>query len=67
MFNIEPAWQGVRGPNSLVDLAIETKMTNYGLIRHHYHLAVLMQAVIVFGMKSVKVVSLFDTKVSITR
>ncbi|KAK3092344.1 hypothetical protein FSP39_001596 [Pinctada imbricata] len=62
VFNIEPTWQSVRGPHSLVDLAIEAKMTNYGLIRHHYHLSVLMNAVAVFKMKSVKILSLFDSK-----
>ena len=63
MFNIEPLWQGIRGPASLVELAVEQKSTNYGLIRHHYHLSLVMQAVLTFNMKSIKVISLFDSKV----
>ncbi|XP_033735108.1 rab3 GTPase-activating protein non-catalytic subunit-like [Pecten maximus] len=62
VFNIEHLWQDVRGPASLVELAIDQKTTNYGLLRLHYQLAVMMHAILVFGMKSVKVLSLFDTK-----
>lgn len=62
VFNIEPLWQGIRGPASLVELAVEQKSTNYGLIRHHYHLSLVMQAVLTFNMKSIKVISLFDSK-----
>ncbi|XP_061163319.1 rab3 GTPase-activating protein non-catalytic subunit-like isoform X1 [Saccostrea echinata] len=62
VFNIEPVWQMVRGPSSLVEQAIEQKMTNYGLLSHHYHLAVIMSAVLTFNMKSAKVLSLFDSK-----
>lgn len=62
VFNIEHLWQDVRGPASLVELAIDQKSTNYGLLRLHYQLAVMMHAILVFGMKSVKVLSLFDSK-----
>ncbi|XP_063427524.1 rab3 GTPase-activating protein non-catalytic subunit-like [Mytilus trossulus] len=62
VFNIEPLWQDIRGPTSLVELAVEQKTTNYGLIHHHYHLSVIMLAVLTFNIKSVKVISLFDTK-----
>ncbi|XP_021378713.1 rab3 GTPase-activating protein non-catalytic subunit-like isoform X1 [Mizuhopecten yessoensis] len=62
VFNIEHLWQDVRGPASLVELAIDQKSTNYGLLRLHYQLAVMMHAMLVFGMKSVKVLSLFDSK-----
>lgn len=63
VFNIEPVWQMVRGPSSLVEQAVEQKMTNYGLLTHHYNLAVIMCAVLTFGMKSAKILSLFDSKV----
>ncbi|XP_055995292.1 rab3 GTPase-activating protein non-catalytic subunit-like isoform X2 [Ostrea edulis] len=62
VFNIEPVWQMVRGPSSLVEQAVEQKMTNYGLLTHHYNLAVIMCAVLTFGMKSAKILSLFDSK-----
>lgn len=62
VFNIEGLWQDIRGPASLVELAVEQKTTNYGLIRHHYHLSLIMFAVLTFNLKSVKVISLFDSK-----
>ena len=42
---------------------MDTKATNYGLVRLHWQLAILMHAVLVFSMKSVKVLSLFDRRV----
>ena len=63
VFNVEHNWQAVRGPASLGELAVDTKATNYGLVRLHWHLALLMHAVLFFGMKSVKVQSLFDRRV----
>lgn len=62
VFNIEQVWHGIRGPASLVELAIDQKSTNYGLLKHHYHLSVLMHAVLSLNMKSVRVLSLFDSK-----
>nr|XP_022332543.1 rab3 GTPase-activating protein non-catalytic subunit-like isoform X2 [Crassostrea virginica] len=62
VFNIEPIWQMVRGPSSLVEQAIEQKPTNYGLLTHHFNLAVIMSAVLTFNMKSAKVLSVFDSK-----
>jgi hypothetical protein len=67
VFNIEPVWQQVRGPSSLVEQAVEQRVTNYGLLTHHYNLAVIMSAVLTFGMKSAKVLSLFDSKVCQTK
>lgn len=61
--NMEPAWQKVQGPTSLMELAVDQKATNYGLLRVHFHLLKLMSAVLSLGMKSVKVLSLFDNKV----
>lgn len=63
VFNMELVWQGVRGPASLGELAVDAKVTNYGLVRLHWHLATLMQAVLALGIKGVKVISLFDRKV----
>ena len=63
VFNGEHNWQAVRGPASLGELAVDTKATNYGLVRLHWQLAILMHAVLVFSMKSVKVLSLFDRRV----
>ena len=63
VFNLEPLWSDVKGTVSLVELAIDQKATNYMLLKHHHHLAVLMLAVIEFSLKSVKVMSLFDNKV----
>ncbi|XP_074646161.1 rab3 GTPase-activating protein non-catalytic subunit-like isoform X2 [Tubulanus polymorphus] len=62
VYNIEELWQEITGPTSLVQLAIDQPMTNYGLIRHHYLLAVCVYAVLDFSMKSIKVLSLFDTR-----
>ena len=63
VFNLEPLWIETKGTVSLVELAIDQKATNYMLLKHHHHLALLMHAVLVFGLKSVKVMSLFDNKV----
>ena len=63
VFNLEPTWQHIHGPASLGELAVDQKPVNYHLTRHTYHLAVIMQAILVFNMKSVKVLSLFDSKV----
>lgn len=63
VFNLEPLWSEVKGTVSLVELAIDQKTTNYMLLKHHHHLAVLMEAVVEFSLKSVKVISLFDSKV----
>ncbi|RUS87661.1 hypothetical protein EGW08_004584 [Elysia chlorotica] len=62
VYNLEPAWQKVEGPTSLVELAIDQKATNYGLLRLHFHLFKVMSAVLSLGVKSVKVLSLFDNK-----
>ncbi|XP_041353023.1 rab3 GTPase-activating protein non-catalytic subunit-like isoform X2 [Gigantopelta aegis] len=62
VFNLEPIWQHIHGPASLGELAVDQKPVNYHLTRHHYHLAVIVHAILVFNMKSVKVLSLFDSK-----
>ncbi|KAH9519441.1 Rab3 GTPase-activating protein non-catalytic subunit [Bulinus truncatus] len=60
--NTEHAWQKIQGPTSLMELAIDQKVTNYGLLKVHYHLLKIMSAVLALKMKSVKVLSLFDSK-----
>ncbi|KAL3873895.1 hypothetical protein ACJMK2_036974 [Sinanodonta woodiana] len=62
VFNIEHAWHNGKGSVSLVELAIDKKVTNYHLIRHHYHLALMMHAILIFRIKSLKVLSLFDSR-----
>ncbi|KAK7104713.1 rab3 GTPase-activating protein non-catalytic subunit-like [Littorina saxatilis] len=60
--NVEHNWQHMRGPASLGELAVDAKVTNYGLVRLHWQLAVFMHSVMLFNMKNVKVMSLFDRK-----
>ncbi|XP_064622253.1 rab3 GTPase-activating protein non-catalytic subunit-like isoform X3 [Lineus longissimus] len=62
VFNVEDLWQEIKGRSALVDLAVDKPPTNYGLLKHHFVLVVLMQAIMEFSIKSVKVLSLFDTK-----
>ncbi|XP_045164449.2 rab3 GTPase-activating protein non-catalytic subunit-like [Mercenaria mercenaria] len=62
VFNIEPLWNTVKGTVSLVELAIDQKATNYGLLKLHHQLAVVINAVITFNIKPIKVLSLFDSK-----
>ena len=62
VLNIEDLWQNIQGPTSLVELALEQKTCNVPLVAHHHSLCVLMSAVLTFSMRSVKPMSLFDTK-----
>lgn len=62
VFNTEHNWQGVRGPASLAELAVDGKTTNYGLVRLHWQLAIFMHAVMQFNLKGVKVLSLFERR-----
>jgi hypothetical protein len=62
MFIVEDVWQNIQGPTSLVELAVEQNKANTELVEHHYMLCVLLHAALVFGMKSIKPLSLFDTK-----
>ena len=63
MHNIEDLWAGMVGPTSLVELALEQKDSNVELVEHHYDLCVVLHAVMTFNMRSIKPLSLFDTKV----
>lgn len=51
------------GSISLVELAIDQKTTNYGLLTVYQQLAQLMNAIVTFNMKPVRPLSLFDSKV----
>ena len=67
MVNVEDLWaSAVSGSSSLAELALEQKESNMELVEHHYYLAVIMHAILVFTMKACKPLSLFDTKVSQT-
>jgi len=63
VFLVEDIWQAVQGPTSLAELAVEQKEANTDLIEHHYVFCVLLHAVLVFSLKSIKPLSLYDTKV----
>lgn len=63
VMNTEDIWQGIQGPTSLVELAVDQKEANSELVEHHYTLCVILHAVFAFTMKSVKPLSFFDTKV----
>uniref|UniRef100_T1IPV9 Rab3-GAP regulatory subunit N-terminal domain-containing protein n=1 Tax=Strigamia maritima TaxID=126957 RepID=T1IPV9_STRMM len=62
VFDYEDLWQSTQGPNPLVELAINQKAANYSLLCHHYQLALSMQMMVTFGIKSVRLISLYDTK-----
>lgn len=59
----EDLWQAVSGPTSLVELAAEQKLSTEELLEHHLSLCVIMHAILVFNIKGVKPMSLFDAKV----
>ncbi|XP_055495695.1 rab3 GTPase-activating protein non-catalytic subunit [Leucoraja erinacea] len=59
---IEDTWSAIEGPTSIVDMALEQRHVHYPLAEHHYILAVIMHGIMLFGMKSVKIFSLFDSK-----
>ena len=61
--NIEDVWQHTQGPTSLVELAMEQKATNVALVQHHHYLCLILHSMLVLSLKSVKPMSLFDTKV----
>ncbi|XP_072121177.1 rab3 GTPase-activating protein non-catalytic subunit isoform X1 [Mobula birostris] len=59
---IEDTWSAIEGPTSIVDLALEQRHVHYPLAQHHYILTVIMHGIMLFGIKSVKIFSLFDSK-----
>lgn len=62
VLNVEDVWQHTQGPTSLVELAMEQKATNVALVKHHYYLCLILHAMLVLALKSVKPLSLFDSK-----
>ena len=62
--NTEDIWQGIQGPISLVELAVDQKEANCELVEHHYSICVILHAVFAFTLRSVKPLSFFDTKVN---
>jgi len=63
VFLVEDIWQAVQGPTTLVELAVEQKEANTRLVEHHYVFCILLHAILVYSLKSVKPLSLYDTKV----
>jgi len=63
VFLVEDIWQAVQGPTTLVELAVEQKEANTQLVEHHYVFCNLLHAILVYSLKSIKPLSLYDTKV----
>lgn len=64
VLDTEDAWLAVEGPISIVELALEQKHIHYPLVEHHSVLCSILYAVMRFSLKTVKPLSLFDSKVS---
>lgn len=64
VLEVEDSWVAMEGPNSIVELALEQKHIHYPLVEHQYVLSAIMYAIMKFSLKSVKPLSLFDSKVS---
>ncbi|NXL93908.1 RBGPR protein, partial [Alectura lathami] len=58
----EDAWVSVEGPVSIVELALEQKRVHYPLVEHQFVLCTVLYAIMRFSLKSVKPLSLFDSK-----
>ncbi len=66
VFKQEDVWcSAAQGITALCDLSTEQKDSNHELVQHHYTLVTILHAILVFSLKSVKPLSLFDTKVSL--
>lgn len=63
VLDTEDAWLTVEGPISIVELALEQKHIHYPLVEHHSVLCSVLYAVMRFALKTVKPLSLFDSKV----
>ncbi|XP_014669497.1 PREDICTED: rab3 GTPase-activating protein non-catalytic subunit-like [Priapulus caudatus] len=59
---VEDAWMDCQGPTPLVELAIDQRPTNYDLVSHHHQLATVLHAILVYELKSVRPLSLYDSK-----
>uniref|UniRef100_A0A8I3Q1Y7 RAB3 GTPase activating non-catalytic protein subunit 2 n=1 Tax=Canis lupus familiaris TaxID=9615 RepID=A0A8I3Q1Y7_CANLF len=62
VLDTEDAWLSVEGPISIVELALEQKHIHYPLVEHHSVLCSILYAVMRFSLKTVKPLSLFDSK-----
>ncbi|PIO33382.1 hypothetical protein AB205_0088640, partial [Aquarana catesbeiana] len=62
VLEVEDSWVAMEGPNSIVELALEQKHIHYPLVEHQYVLSAIMYAIMKFSLKSVKPLSLFDSK-----
>nr|XP_036870368.1 rab3 GTPase-activating protein non-catalytic subunit isoform X3 [Manis javanica] len=62
VLDTEDAWLAVEGPISIVELALEQKHIHYPLVEHHSVLCSILYAVMRFSLKTVKPLSLFDSK-----
>ncbi|KAG8518205.1 Rab3 GTPase-activating protein non-catalytic subunit, partial [Galemys pyrenaicus] len=62
VLDTEDAWLGVEGPISIVELALEQKHIHYPLVEHHSVLCAILYAIMRFSLKTVKPLSLFDSK-----
>nr|XP_028580442.1 rab3 GTPase-activating protein non-catalytic subunit [Podarcis muralis] len=62
VLDTEDAWVSVEGQTSLVELALEQKHIHYPLVEHQSVLCSILYAIMKFSLKSVKPLSLFDSK-----
>ncbi|XP_074165300.1 rab3 GTPase-activating protein non-catalytic subunit isoform X1 [Sminthopsis crassicaudata] len=62
VLDTEDAWVSVEGPISIVELALEQKHIHYPLVEHHSVLCSILYGIMRFSLKSVKPLSLFDSK-----
>uniref|UniRef100_A0A8B9SNB6 RAB3 GTPase activating non-catalytic protein subunit 2 n=1 Tax=Anas platyrhynchos TaxID=8839 RepID=A0A8B9SNB6_ANAPL len=62
VLDTEDAWMSVEGPVSIVELALEQKRIHYPLVEHQFVLCTILYAIMRFSLKSVKPLSLFDSK-----
>ncbi|NXD07086.1 RBGPR protein, partial [Nothocercus nigrocapillus] len=58
----EDAWLSAEGPVSIVELALEQKRVHYPLVEHQFVLCTVLYVIMRFALKSVKPLSLFDSK-----
>ncbi|XP_017668307.1 PREDICTED: rab3 GTPase-activating protein non-catalytic subunit isoform X4 [Lepidothrix coronata] len=62
VLDTEDAWVSVEGPVSIVELALEQKRIHYPLVEHQFVLCTVLYAIMRFSLKSVKPLTLFDSK-----
>ncbi|XP_060128975.1 rab3 GTPase-activating protein non-catalytic subunit [Zootoca vivipara] len=62
VLDTEDAWVSVEGQTSLVELALEQKHIHYPLVEHQSVLCSILYGIMKFSLKSVKPLSLFDSK-----